>query len=195
MIYETDTNRVLVYEGAAWVMIADADTPPGMQLVGSFTASGSSTTLICDNIFTDEFQNYKIIMNLNTTGTSNWVWLQYLDSAGSIIGSGYYGAFYATDFATSGSTSVFGQWNTVVLPLGYTYFDSTLQTGFDLTICNPRVSGYTTHTGQWAGIEAGIRWAAGTTVGSNGGGVVRGIRIGNNNGTNITGKVQVYGFR
>lgn len=167
----------------------------GLWKVGDFTASGSSSTLICDNIFTDDFQNYKIVMNLNTVGTSNWVWLQYLNSAGSIIGSGYYGAFYGTDYATSGSTAVFGQWNTVVLPLGYTYFDSSLQTGFDLTICNPRTSGYTTHSGQWTGIEAGVRFAAGTTVGNNSGGVVRGIRIGNNGGTNLTGKVQVYGFR
>ncbi len=167
----------------------------GLWKIGEFTASGSSSTLICDNIFTDNYQNYKIVMNLNTTGSSNWAWFQYLDTSGGIIGSGYFGAFYAQDYATSGSTAFFGVWNNVVNPLGYTYFASDLQTGFEITIYNARSSAQTMHNGQWTGIEAGVRYAAGTTVGSNNAGIVRGIRIGNNGGTNITGKVSVYGFR
>lgn len=167
----------------------------GMWKIGEFTASGSSTTLVCDNIFTDDYQNYKIVMTLNTTGASNWAWFQYLNTSGGIIGSGYYGAFYAQDYATSGSTGFFGQWNTVVNPLGYTYFATDLQTGFEVTIYNARSTAQTMHTGQWAGIEAGVRYAAGSTYGANSGGIVRGIRIGNNGGANITGKVRVYGFR
>jgi hypothetical protein len=33
VIYETDTNRVLVWDNSAWVMVLDTDQPPGLQLI------------------------------------------------------------------------------------------------------------------------------------------------------------------
>ena len=167
----------------------------GLWKVNTFTASGSSSELICDNIFNSDYTHYKIVANLNTVGASNWVWMQYLNTTGTAVGSGYYGAFYGQDYATSGSLGQFGVWRSNVLPLGYTYFDTTLQTGFEITIFNPNGVHATTHAGQWVGIEAGVRYAAGTTVGVLNTGAMRGLRFGNNGGTALTGTVRVYGYR
>jgi hypothetical protein len=62
MIYETDTNRVLVWDNAAWVMIADTDEPPGLQKVGNgtFTNVGSFDILG----FSSDYENYQLVMNV-----------------------------------------------------------------------------------------------------------------------------------
>ncbi len=54
MIFETDTNRVLVWDNAAWVMIADTDTPPGLQFISGATFSNVASIDITG--FTSEFE-------------------------------------------------------------------------------------------------------------------------------------------
>ena len=64
MIFETDTHRVLVWDNAAWVMIADTDTPPGLQLIKAGTASvTTSAPLDLLSVFTSEFRNYLLIIH------------------------------------------------------------------------------------------------------------------------------------
>lgn len=67
MIYESDTNRVLVWDNAAWVMIADTDQPPGLQLVKTQTFTSATTAVNVDNCFSSDFQNYKVIMEHTAT--------------------------------------------------------------------------------------------------------------------------------
>jgi hypothetical protein len=67
MIYETDTNRVLVYDSAAWVMIADTDTPPGLEHIKTQTFS-ASTAVNVDSVFSSTYDNY--VIELNVTGAS-----------------------------------------------------------------------------------------------------------------------------
>ena len=73
MIFETDTNRVLVWDNDAWVMIADTDSPPAMQLVkptsvtggtivGSSIAVGTAvSSVVISGAFSAEFDAYKIV--------------------------------------------------------------------------------------------------------------------------------------
>lgn len=63
MIYETDTNRVLVYEGAAWVMIADTDSPPGLELVKTQTVGTTVASVTVSDCFSSTYDNYKITVN------------------------------------------------------------------------------------------------------------------------------------
>jgi hypothetical protein len=95
MIYETNTNRVLVYEGAAWVMIADTDQPPGLQLITSGSYSGNN--FILNNVFSSEYTNYRIILNdFTSPGGIRTIALQ-MTSSGSAPSSAYYwGAYYST---------------------------------------------------------------------------------------------------
>ena len=75
MIYETDTNRVLLYEGAAWVMIADTDTPPGLELVKTQTVSAGSTEVEVTSAFSSTYDNYRVLWS-GLTVTSGTAYLR-----------------------------------------------------------------------------------------------------------------------
>ena len=71
VIYETDTNRVLVYDSAAWVMIADTDQPAGLQLIKTDTIT-SGTSKEITSIFSSEFTSYQIVVdNVKLSGVNN----------------------------------------------------------------------------------------------------------------------------
>jgi hypothetical protein len=98
MIYETDTNRVLVYEGAAWVMIADTDSPPGLELIKVQTWASSVMSVTVSNVFSSTYENYRIVIYANdASGTSS----HSLQLSG-ITGSGYFtgGSYGAWGSAT-----------------------------------------------------------------------------------------------
>jgi len=98
MIYETDTNRVLVYEGAAWVMIADTDTPPGMELIRVQTWATAVTSVTVSNVFSSTYENYRIVIYANdSSGTAS----HSLQLSG-ITGSNYFtgGSYGSWGFAT-----------------------------------------------------------------------------------------------
>jgi hypothetical protein len=63
MIYETDTNRVLVWDNAAWVMIADTDQPPGLQLIKTQTIGTAVSTVEVTGAFSATYDNYRVIVS------------------------------------------------------------------------------------------------------------------------------------
>lgn len=125
MIYETDTNRVLVWDNAAWVMIADTDTPPGLELITTSTFSGS-TLVELNNVFSATYNSYKVISewwgNTNTnaqfrfhTGTNtpdtNTLYYRYgfYVSAGTLTNfnnSGDNQMFWGNHNSTTGIASI-----------------------------------------------------------------------------------------
>lgn len=60
VIYETDTNRVLVYDNSAWVMVLDTDQPPGLQLIKSQTVGTAVPSVEVTDAFSSDFDNYYI---------------------------------------------------------------------------------------------------------------------------------------
>lgn len=118
MIYETDTNRVLVYDNAAWVMIADTDAPPGLQKIiptsvsgtgasidstGNVVVSSGGTNFTINGCFTSEFSNYKFVvrdfkssnstalycaLGTSNTGSDHRYAGVYVNSGGSVAGIG-----------------------------------------------------------------------------------------------------------
>lgn len=63
MIFETDTNRVAVYTGSSWIVLADADTPPGLELVKTQTIGSAVSSVEVTGAFSSTYDSYKIIMN------------------------------------------------------------------------------------------------------------------------------------
>lgn len=57
-IFETDTNRVLFYDNSAWVMVADTDQPPGLQLVKTQTVGTGVSSVVVTDAFSADFDNY-----------------------------------------------------------------------------------------------------------------------------------------
>jgi hypothetical protein len=90
VIYETDTNRVLVWDNSAWVMIADTDSPPGLQLIKTQTIGSAVSTVTVSDVFTSEFDSYKVIISGGVASANGALRLQ----VGSAT-TGYYGGFTA----------------------------------------------------------------------------------------------------
>jgi hypothetical protein len=100
MIYETDTNRVLVWDNAAWVMIADTDQPPGLQLVKAQTVGTTVSSVTVSDAFSADYNNYKIMYSggTSTTGTNLSFQLQ------GVTTSVYFGGAFGTNFSTGAFT-------------------------------------------------------------------------------------------
>lgn len=98
LIFETDTNRLAVYNGSSWIMLADADTPPGLELVKTQTIGTAVSSVEVTGAFSSTYDNYRIVLSggvSSATVTLRW-------TMGSTATGYYYGARY-TDYAgTSG---------------------------------------------------------------------------------------------
>jgi hypothetical protein len=66
MIFETDTNIVLVWDGSNWVRMLSTSEPVGSWRVGGGTISGTAVSI--ENCFTSAYQNYKVIIRPTTLG-------------------------------------------------------------------------------------------------------------------------------
>lgn len=85
LIYETDTDRLAQYNGAAWV------TQNGLQLIKTQTIGSAVSSVTVTNAFSATYDNYKIIVNGGAGSTESNVGLTLGASA-----TGYYagGAFW-----------------------------------------------------------------------------------------------------
>jgi len=156
MIYETDTDKVLVYNGTAWVIPnSPAQNPTGLEYITQATMSTTSTEI--DNCFTSTFQNYQVVVNIASATTNANINMQL--RAGGVSSVGAYdqqGDIVATttsvtlissansygfgvielggpqvaDF-TAGTTLFHGLNTTILAVCRRTSFDADVQTQFD----------------------------------------------------------------
>ena len=82
-IYETDTNKVLVYNGSSWVEVNDLDNPVGLVLITSQVLSGASLQI--DNCFSADYDVYVVDLWATMSTTSG---LQLRLSVGGTPASG-----------------------------------------------------------------------------------------------------------
>jgi hypothetical protein len=179
------------------VLTAAAMDSIGMWKVGEFTANGTSRALVCDNIFTNDYQNYKIVIKLGTTSNSNTLYYQYINTSGATVATNYFSAMYSKDI-TVGTGAVTTNNSTTVAFMGWIPNGLGTPLGAEITIYGPRLSEWTSHTGQYSGINSGTQFQSGELYGicnpspTN---TMRGLRFDNGAGTNLTGSVRVYGYR
>ena len=170
----------------------------GLWKVGTFTASGSASSLVCDNVFTSDYENYLVVARLNAVSQLNGLFFQYLDTAGSTVTSGYYSSTYGQDFASSGSTGFTTQYTTAAVYCGWLPNSSggASALGATMSIYGPRLSTIATSvTGQFTGIRSGAAFLGGNVLAQMTNSTAhRGIRFGNDGNTNLSGKVTIYGF-
>ena len=184
MIYETDTNRVLVWDNAAWVMIADTDTPPGLELVKTQTFT-TTTTANVESCFSSTYDFYKITFQFSSA--SGNLTFNLLDGSTLRNASSYYTAGFSIagivgtlnakiDNATTSSTITTENINgnaQFVMELRYNPSGQTMWTSIGTAVGNAvtehRSGGY--HT----------------TVSHNG------FRL--TSTANMSGTIRVYGYR
>ena len=135
VIYETDTKQTLVYNGSSWIMLTDADQPPGLQYITTYTLSSWVNQIT--SVFTSEFTDYRAIFSYKST-SANQVYLRWL--VGSTVQTGnilsqVIGVQYSVGTVGAGSRG--DQY--ALLPAAYT----TYQTRFAMDIFSPQATAYT----------------------------------------------------
>jgi hypothetical protein len=64
VIYETDTDRTLVWNASAWVAPnSTTANPPGLELVKTQTIGTGVSTVTVSNVFSSSYANYKIVVS------------------------------------------------------------------------------------------------------------------------------------
>jgi hypothetical protein len=194
MIYETDTNRVLIWDNSAWVMIADTNQPPGLQLVKekSFT---NETAVNFDGCFSNEFDNYTLKVNITnvsantncfvrmrtgttTVSTSVYQW------AGAIS---YMGSAILTAINSGGTLTGF------VPSIQDTLYNPNMP--FQVEIMQPFLAHRTaffSHGFQPVNPQPYYRWVGGTTTNTT---VYESLALNTDGVATMSGSARVYGYR
>lgn len=186
VIYQTDTNTTLVWNGSAWVLLSTGTAnPPGLELVNTTTVSAQSTITV-DNCFTSSYAHYLINYSLTTSLTGQYTAIQ-LRSGGTQKQQNYDRAgFYTTAGGASGVDG-YGTAQT-------SFFLSGQSTGGifgQLTVYNPQVSGRTGFTNMSSYPGAYMSNGAQTDTYS-----ADGFQIfASGNSATYTGTIRVYGYR
>lgn len=106
LIYETDTNKLKVWSGSAWVEIIDIDTPPGFQFISTATFTNVASFDVTG--FSSSYDFYELFLNMKAHSTAAQVQMQ-LYSGSTVRNQNYYGATYFAPF--SGSPGIWWQAN------------------------------------------------------------------------------------
>jgi hypothetical protein len=192
MIYETDTNRLVLYNGSSWVYIADTDTPPGLELIT--TASwATGGTLSINNCFTSTFSSYRILIRNAKHATTSVNILFRLRASGTDKGtdSYYHGRRYIPMGGSGGGDT--GASNSGEIIPGIVAAVSNAGSGV-IDIHDPQKSAVTTCTFQ------GV-WSITTGESSSGAGFLNnttsydGFTLIANTGNFTSLDVAVYGYR
>lgn len=192
VIYETDTNRVLIWDNAAWVMIADTDTPPGLQLIKKATTVSSGNIEVLD-CFSSEFEAYKIIFSNIVSNTALTAEFD-LYTGSAWTSNGFYATRTHIALGTTTFSGVIAANNAATCSLGMV--PDTTPSGGWIEIQNPYLAVRTTF--QFGGSDSrttgnGSIYGSGVHGGSTS---FTGFRLRGAGGGNLTsGTVCVYGYR
>jgi hypothetical protein len=188
MIFETDTHRVLVWDNAAWVMIADTDQPPGLQLVASGTLSLTTTPTNVTGVFNNtDFKNYRLLLNCRARSVSNRFDIKYIVGT-TPTSSAYYQGGVAGDWA-SNTTMYMQRSNNDPQFYGITS-GSISAVVMDIFNANSPVS--TLHSGTYVDNASGFSYSFGGINQTNT--AFTGFQLFTSTGT-ATVEYQVFGYR
>jgi hypothetical protein len=167
----------------------------GLWKVGTFTANGTSRALVCDNVFTTDYNNYRVVIQMRSTVATNAFFYQYIDTSGNNVNSGYYGSIYGQDF-TTGATATSSASATTVQYIAWIPNSSNTPCGVSFDLHSPRLSTVTTSVvGHHSSVSSGFSYLGGNIVGmTTGTTAFRGLRFDNGGAGNLTGTVTIYGY-
>jgi hypothetical protein len=159
VIFETDTKQTLVYSGAAWVMLTDADSPPGLELIKTATVTNAAdTSTTWQGVFNSTYTSYRLIchnLNAHTNGAIPRMSFYYSTSTEQT--TGYYSA--VTNSIYNGTSNITSVNNGAFMSLGAAC-DNIGASSFSLDIHRVGLSGRGTVLIQYVDAYNGS-WAAG----------------------------------
>lgn len=184
VIYETDTQQTLVYNGSGWVMLTDANQPPGLQLIKTQTIGTAVSSVTVSDVFSSDFSNYRIVID-NVGASQNNAGFKFVLNG---LTSGVYGVLFY-DLYTGAATGYDRQNNGSVMNVGFTSTVGGVNTVFD--VLGPNLAQRTHVSGQWSQ-DNYFGWfsyiASNTTQ-------YTGFVLSSGTGTTTGGTVRVYGYR
>lgn len=196
MIYQKDTDAVLVWNGSAWVIPnSPAQNPQGLELISS-TSFTAVTSVTVSNVFSALYDNYHISFNLFSSSTGATYASFQLCSSGTPTTTSYYSKSMWYDIA---NVSTFAYVNSDGrgdgMSLGPIGFSSAGEGSYDVDVHYPFVSRNTRMSGHGSGLYAGAYFTGVTTAGlQTGTASFDGIKLLPTAST-ITGTMAIYGFR
>ena len=133
VIFQKDTDQLLVWNGTAWVIPnSPAQNPTGLELIKTQTFTASSSIDV-DNCFSSNFDNYRVVVQWLQNTTTTISYLKFKDSGGVI--STAYASRSAGNYRTGGANLFQGYLNDN---------DLTATTGIFIGSVNSSARGYAT---------------------------------------------------
>ena len=187
VIYETDTDRAMVYNGTGWVVLSTGRANPvGLDIVSTTTIGTAVSSVDVTNCFSATYDNY--LVSWTTTGSTGIALrLQYLTAASSLISTGYYYSGYYSSYSSPSLVSDASN-NGSSFRIG-TLTASTVCAGQSI-LYNP----FTTSTKFWSGSHASTGEAYSYNGYNSSTASLPSIRITTNTGTITGGTITVYGY-
>ncbi len=188
MMFQKDTNELKICDGSSWVSVIDTDTPNGLVLINSTSFSASSGFNV-DNVFSNNFTNYRIVIDATCSNSSFTTILFQFRAGGSTVSSAlYFGhEMYRTNTAfnsgylSSSTSAACGYWADVI-------------SATSMDIFRPYMSTYTTAMFDSTGYGNANNIKTSSSIYYGGTTSFDGFRIFPNTGT-VTGSLRVYGYR
>lgn len=186
LIFETDTNRLVIYNGSSWIYVVDTDTPPGLELITAQTIGSAVSSVTVSNCFSATYDNYKILLSGGVGSTDANLGLTLGASS-----TGYYDGGAVWAYTPLAQTSV-----SDINASSFTRAGQMTTNGLsaDITLLNPFASArtgfnawYFSHsTGGYGGMIAGFHNVS-TSYTS--------FTFTCSTGTITGGTIRVYGYR
>jgi hypothetical protein len=210
MIFETDTDRMYIWNGSTWVIPnSPAQNPTGLELVaptsvagtgvtvsGSLVTFSAATTVRLNGVFSSTYTNYRVVWDTSTNVGGGEIRIVYY-SGGSALTAGYTsaGLYMGLSGGTQSNTNI-GTGRQGISYAMAGFFDvASAAGGGTLDVFNPFAAGvttanfacssYSTNSGFQTSNGGHIHYAAGSADG---------FQI-YTSGTSWTGTIRVYGYR
>jgi hypothetical protein len=193
VIYETDTDKTLVWNGSAWVFLSTGTANPvGLEYItgGTVTAAASASV---NNCFSATYNNYRLIVHEVTRSNAGAAMLLRFRAGGADNSAANYNYASRGLYSTGGSGDYSGNNQTEFNTGTYSDTANTYLEGFTYDIFSPFVSGRTYMLGQSFGYNTASLFRQGgmTQYGTNS---FDGFTLYTAVGTQSF-KYQVYGYR
>lgn len=184
LIFETDTNRLAVWNGTSWIVLADTDTPPGLQLIKTQTIGTAVSSVTVSDVFSSDFSNYRIVIDGVSASQNNGSFKFVLNG----LTSGVYGTLFY-DLYTGSATGYNRQNNGSFAEIGFTTTNVSMNTVFD--VLGPNLAQRTHISGQWSqdSYYGWFSFMVGNTT------QYTGFVLSSGTGTTTGGTIRVYGYR
>jgi len=203
MIYETDTDRIAVYDGSSWVYKTNATAPDlamavmlsptsvagtGVSLSGGKVSFTSASSVSVNGCFSSAYSKYRIIINPKYSSTSDTLRMRFRANGTDNSSAYFTHSIYTTQ---NGGPSRAYDSN---LSNGYIGWVADISWDLNMEVHNPFAADYTSWTSLANGIGSnsavvGTLWGMHNVQSS-----FDGFTIFPPSGS-ITGSLRIYGYR